>query len=161
MQIVFKLSFPDVEVSRQQGKFVTTVYRKPTFRGVYTHFDSFLPPAYKVGMRYTRAYGYFKICSNWKKFHEELSFLKHVFLKNEYPLPFIDKSFKMVINKLVIKRPQVTIVEKKTLILLLSYLGDISLQTRKIKIVVSFKLFSKVTGILLMFPDSKIAYLLI
>ena len=36
----------------------------------------------------------------------------------------------MVINKLVIKRPQVTTVEKKTLILSLPYLGDISLQTR-------------------------------
>ena len=31
-----KLSFLDVEVSWQQGKFVTTVYRKPTFSGVYT-----------------------------------------------------------------------------------------------------------------------------
>ena len=31
-----KLSFLDVEVSRQQGKFVTTVYRKPTFSGMYT-----------------------------------------------------------------------------------------------------------------------------
>ena len=29
-----KLSFLDVEVSRQQGKFVTTVYRKPTFLGL-------------------------------------------------------------------------------------------------------------------------------
>ena len=37
-----KLSFLDVEVSQQQGKFVTTVYRKPTFSGVYTHFDSIL-----------------------------------------------------------------------------------------------------------------------
>ena len=37
-----KLSFPDVEVSRQQDKFVTTVYRKPSFSGVYTHFDNFL-----------------------------------------------------------------------------------------------------------------------
>ena len=47
-----------------------------------------------------------------------------------YPLSFIDKCFKMVISKLVIKRPQVTTVEKKTLILSLPYLGDISLQTR-------------------------------
>ena len=29
-----KLSFLDVEVFRQQGKFVTTVYRKPTFNGI-------------------------------------------------------------------------------------------------------------------------------
>ena len=133
-----KLSFLDVEVSRQQGKFVTTVYRKPTFSGVYTHFDSFLPPTYKVGMIYTLAYRCFKICSDWTKFHEELNFLKHVFLKNGYPLSFIDKCFKMVINKLVIKRPQVTTVEKKTLILSLPYLGDISLQTRT-KLRKSFK----------------------
>ena len=43
-----KLSFLDVEVSRQQGKFLTTVYRKPTFSSVYTHFDSFLPTDYKL-----------------------------------------------------------------------------------------------------------------
>ena len=36
----------------------------------------------------------------------------------------------MVINKLVRKRPQVTTVEKKTLILSLQYLGDISLKTK-------------------------------
>ena len=125
-----KLSFLDVEVSRQQGKFVTSVYRKPTFSGVYTHFDSFLPEVYKVGMIYTLAYRCFKICSDWTKFHEELNFLKQVFLKNGYPLSFIGKCFKMVINKLVIKRPQVTTVEKKTLILSLPHLGDISLQTR-------------------------------
>ena len=133
-----KLSFLDVEVSRQQGKFVTTVYRKPTFSGVYTHFDSFLPEVYKVGMIYTIAYRCFKVCSNWTKFHEELNFFIHVFLKNGYPLSFIDKCFKMVINKLVIKRPQVTTVEKKTLILSLPYLGDISLQTRT-KLRTSFK----------------------
>ena len=85
-----KLLFLDVEVSRQQEKFVTTVYRKPTFSGVYTHFDSFLPEVYKVGMIYTLAYRCFKICSNWTKFDEELYFLKHVFLKNGYPLSFID-----------------------------------------------------------------------
>ena len=44
----------------------------------------------------------------------------------------------MVINKLVIKRSQVTTVEKKTLILSLSYLRDISLQT-KTKFSKSFK----------------------
>ena len=47
-----KLSFLDVEVSRQQGKFLKTVYRpifnKPIFSSVYTHFDSFLPTDYKL-----------------------------------------------------------------------------------------------------------------
>ena len=42
-EINYKFSFLGVEVSRQQGQFVTEVYRKPTFSGVYTHFGSFLP----------------------------------------------------------------------------------------------------------------------
>ena len=132
------LSFLGVEVSWQQGKFVTTVFRKPTFSGVYTHFDSFLPTDCKVCMIYALAYQCFKICSNGTRFHEELNLLKHVFLKNGYPLSFIDKCFKMVINKLVIKCPQGTTVEKETLILSLPYLGDVSLQTRT-KLTKSFK----------------------
>ena len=69
-----KLTFLDVEVSREKGKFVKTVYRKPTFSGVYTHFESFLATIYKFGMVYTLAYRCFKICSDWAKFQEELSF---------------------------------------------------------------------------------------
>ena len=133
-----KLSFLDVEVSREKGKFVTTVYRKPTFSGVYTHFESFLPTVYKFGMVYTLVYRCFKICSDWTKFHEELSFLKQVFLKNGYPLSFIDNSFKTFVDKLFIKRPQLATVEKKTLFLSLPYLGEIFLQTRT-KTTKSFK----------------------
>ena len=110
-EINSKLSFLNVEGSRQEGKFVTTVDKKRIFSNVYTHFDSFLPTVYKFGITYTLAYRYFKIYSDRTKFPEELNFLKHVFLKNGYPLSFIDKCFKMVINKLVIKRSQVTTVE--------------------------------------------------
>ena len=76
-----KLPFLDIEVSWEKGKFVTTVYRKPTFSDGYTHFESFLPTVYKFGIVYTLAYSCFKICSYWAKFHEELSFLKQVFKK--------------------------------------------------------------------------------
>ena len=78
-----KLSFLDIEVSREKGKFVTTVYRKPTFSGVYTHFESFLPTIYKFGMVYTLAYRCFKIYSDWTKFHEEhllITVLKHLWI---------------------------------------------------------------------------------
>ena len=33
-----KLSFLDVEIIREQGKFTTTIYRKPNFSGVYLKF---------------------------------------------------------------------------------------------------------------------------
>ena len=74
-----KLSFLDIDTSREKGKVVTTVYGKPTLSGVYTHFESFLPTVFKFGMVYTLAYRCFKICSDWMKFHEKLSFLKQFF----------------------------------------------------------------------------------
>ena len=81
-------------------------------------------------MVFTLACHCFKICSDWTKFHEKLSFLKQVFFKNGYPLSFIDNCFKTFVDKLFIKRPQLITVEKKTLFLSLPYLGEISLQTR-------------------------------
>ena len=38
-----QMSFLDVNVFRENGKFVTNVYRKETFTGVYTNFSSFIP----------------------------------------------------------------------------------------------------------------------
>ena len=102
-----KLSFLDVEVSRDGNTFVTSVYRKPTFSGVYTHFDSFLPSTYKIGMIYTLVFTCFRICSDWNKFHKEIIFLKDMFLKNGYPTSFIDKCFKTLLDQLFIKKPQV------------------------------------------------------
>ena len=125
-----KLPFLDVEVSREGNKFVTSVYRKPTFSGVYTHFDSFLPTTYKFGMIYTLVFRCFSICSDWTKFHQELSFLKNVFLQNGYPTSFIDKCFKAFLDQLHLKKPEVATVEKKTLTLVLPFLGELSLQTR-------------------------------
>ena len=74
-----KLTFLDVDVSREGNKFVTTVYRKLTFSGVYTHCDSFLPTTYTFGMIYTLAFRCFSVFSNWDNFHNELAFLKDIF----------------------------------------------------------------------------------
>ena len=115
-----KLSFLDIEVSRGKGKFVTTVYREPTFSGVYTHFGNFLPTEYRFGTVYTLGYCCFKICSDWTKYHEKLNFLKQVFLKNGFLLSFIDNCFKTFVDKLFFKRSQLKTVEKKALFLSLS-----------------------------------------
>ena len=64
-----KLSFLEVNVFREEGQLVTNVYRKPTFSGVYTHFESFLPATHNFGMVYTLGYRCFRICSDWIKFN--------------------------------------------------------------------------------------------
>ena len=48
-----RLSFLDVQVIPEDKIFTNSVYRKPTFSGVYTHFDRFLPSTYKFGTVYT------------------------------------------------------------------------------------------------------------
>ena len=42
-----KLLLLDFKIICEQTKYITSVYRKPTSSGVYTHFDSFLPNTYK------------------------------------------------------------------------------------------------------------------
>ena len=44
------LSFLDIKISHEHKKFVTSVYRKPTFSGVFTNFESFIPDTYKRGL---------------------------------------------------------------------------------------------------------------
>ena len=36
-----RMSFLDIAIIREDKTFTTSVYRKPTFSGVYTYFDSF------------------------------------------------------------------------------------------------------------------------
>ena len=80
-----KMSMLDVEISWENRKFVTTVHRKITFSGVYTHFESFLPSTHKLRMLYTLVYRLFTLCSNWTKLHRKRVTLKEIFQRNGYP----------------------------------------------------------------------------
>ena len=59
-----KMSFLDVKVIREKSKFATSFYRKQTFSGIYTRFDSFLPSSSKFGLLHALLYRYFWICSD-------------------------------------------------------------------------------------------------
>ena len=80
-------------------------------------------------MIYTLVFRCFSICFNWTNFHNELAFLKDILFKNGYPISFMEKCFKTFLDRLYLKRPQVT-VEKKTLTIVLLFLGELSLQPR-------------------------------
>ena len=66
-----KWSFLNVEIIRE-------LYRKSTFSGIYSNFESFSSSVYEFGMVYTLVYRCFRICSNWTQFHTELTFLKGI-----------------------------------------------------------------------------------
>ena len=81
-------------------------------------------------MVYTLVHRCFCICSNWTQFHTELTFLKEIFQKNGYPTNFIDKCFKKFLNNIHLVKENVPTVGKRHLLIVLPYLGIISLQTR-------------------------------
>ena len=125
-----RLSFLDIEIICEDKTFINSVYCKPNFSGVYTHFVSFISSAYKFGNAYTPAYRCLRICSNWTKLYKELACLKETFLKNGYLEDFINKCFKKFMDNIHVVKETTLTVEKKPLVLVLPYLCSISLQNR-------------------------------
>ena len=136
------MSFLDVNIIREKNKFTTYVYCNPTFSGIYTHFDSFLPSSNKIGLLHTLLYRCFRICSDWTKFHLELVNLIDLFKNIGYHENFINIFLKVFLDNKYRVREKVITVTKKTLFLVLPYLGQLSLQ---IRIVASCRLCLKVT----------------
>ena len=61
-------SFLDVKITRQNKRFVTSIFRKATFSGVFTINDSFISDTYKIGLVHTFLLWFFKICSSMEIF---------------------------------------------------------------------------------------------
>ena len=74
-------NFLDVKVIRQDNVFTTSVYRKPSFTGVYKHFDSYMLLSYKFSLVSTIIFCSFTICSDMPKFHQEIFKIKDIFIK--------------------------------------------------------------------------------
>ena len=79
------ISFLDIKITRDNKKFMTSVYRKLTFSGVFTNFGSFIPKSYKYNLLFTLLHRAFKLCSNFERFHQEIDKLKTIFENNGYP----------------------------------------------------------------------------
>ena len=124
-----KLAFLDVLITRE-GSFCTSLYRKPTFSGLYSNFKSFMPDSYKKGLLYTLLHRAFVLCCSWDKFHEEVCFLKKTFLKNSFSGFFIDQCIKIFLDKIFIAKKVVLTVPKKELRICLPFLGKQSLEIK-------------------------------
>ena len=122
-----RLSFLDVNIFRKKEKFATNVYRKKTFSGVYTNFDSFIPETYKTGLIQSLLFRCFNLCLDFVKFHHEINILTGILCKNGYPSDFDDKCIKEFLDRVLTRKVIVSTVPKKGLMIVLPYLGKISL----------------------------------
>ena len=126
-----RLTFLDIDIFREKGKFVTNVYRKKTFSAVYTNFDSFIPETYKTGLIKSLLFRCFNLCLDFVKFHHEMNILKCILYKNSYPRDFVDKCIKEFLDRVLTRRVLVSAAPKKVLMIVLPpYLGKLSLYIR-------------------------------
>ena len=114
----------------KNGKFVTSVYRKPTFSGILTNYESFIPMYQKRGLLHTLLNRSFTICCDFKTFHFEIDYLKTILMKNNYLLNFIDLYIKSFLNKLYTPKVIVQNVPKRNAFKL-PFLGSTLFQIRK------------------------------
>ena len=126
-------SFLDIKISREPSSetFNTSLYRKPTFSGVYTNFDSFIWIKYKKSLITSLLFRVFNISHNFETIVKEIDRLKKIWLKNRFPLRFIDKLVRQFFNNIYIPKKIKHTVPKKQLFISLEYLGKQSLQIKK------------------------------
>ena len=73
------------------GLLSTSVYRKPTFTGLFTNFDSFIPISYKKGLISTLLFRYLNISSSYAILHAGVEKFKKIMISNGYPENFFDR----------------------------------------------------------------------
>ena len=98
------LSFLDITITRENSKFVTSVYHKLTISDVFTNFESFMPEMDKCELIKTFLYRSFRLCSNYDKFHRKIETLKSIFKHNSYSQNFMNQCIKKFLNKLFISK---------------------------------------------------------
>ena len=121
----------DVLVTWDGSDFVTDLFRKKTFTGLYTDFGSLTPSNYKTNLITVLVYRAFHICSTYISFHNQLLLIKEVLHDNCYSKYLIDRFIKRFLNKHFDPRRKPTTVQKMPLCFYMPYLGQISLQLRR------------------------------
>ena len=133
------LPFLDCKVTRIDNAFTTSVFRKDSFSGVYTHFNSFLPSNYKDNILFVLIHRCFTLCSSFSNFHLEMEKLKTIFKKNGFPPSLINRCIKRYLNKIINTKRTVKPIKEKIL-LVLPFLDSSSIHLKK-KLERSFKEF--------------------
>ena len=112
------LSFLDVNIMFSNGIFSKSVYRKPTFTGLFSNFDSFIPISYKRGLINTLLFRYFNISSSYAIFHAEVEKFKKIMSLNGYPDKLFDRIVRSFLNK-IFEKPSSTSepIEPKRIVL--------------------------------------------
>ena len=88
------LSLLDIKINHENNKFVISVYRKPTLRGVFTNFESFISDIYKRELIETLLHRSFRLCSNHENFYLEIKTLNSILKHNSHSYNLVNHCIK-------------------------------------------------------------------
>ncbi|CAN7997262.1 unnamed protein product, partial [Ixodes hexagonus] len=86
--------FLDVTVEIHKNRLEAKLYRKPTDRQQYLHFNSSHPRHCKTSIPYSQAHRFKRLCSNSDDFHSNTRSLRNVLAKQKYPATIIDDAIR-------------------------------------------------------------------
>ena len=112
--------------------FSTSAYRKPTFTGFFTNFDSFIPLSFNCNLVYCLLDRYFKICSSYQAFQLEVLQIKNLLLCNGYPSAFFEYCLIVFLDKIfsVAVSSPLDNINKRVIYFYLPFTGTHSLRIR-------------------------------
>ena len=103
-----KLPFVDTCVKRMPDRYITTVYHKKTFTGVYLNWTSLTSRKYKIGLIKCLLNRILRICSETADRDLEIRKLKFNLESNQYPRDIIEKVIKEELDRVQNKRSTAT-----------------------------------------------------
>ena len=102
-----KFNFLDVDlILKQNGKFTTAVYVKPTDSGSYSNYQSHTPLSYKKSVIKTLVHRAFRYNSSWDLLHTELNRIRQVLANNNYPQATVDDIIRRIMNNHMTPKPR-------------------------------------------------------
>ena len=122
--------FLDIEITRSNGRFSTSVYRKPTFTGLFTNFHSFVPLAYKRSLVCCLLHRNFHLCSSYENFHAQLEVVRKIFNLNGFPTHMFDQLVRHFFKNLFEPKPPLFTASTKIVYFCLPLTGSHSVQIR-------------------------------
>ena len=87
--------------SNNVHSYVTSVYRKPTSTSLFMNFNSFTPLAYRLSVFKCLVYRALRLCSTWSLFHDEVTSVKSMLLRNAFPAWILDRIIKSSVSKFI------------------------------------------------------------
>ena len=125
------IAFLDIRITKTEKCVKTSVYRKTTHSGVYTHFSSFVPFKFKRQLLMTLLYRAYELCSDFELLHCEYERLRVMFMNNGYNRDLIYSFIKEFMLKKYEIVHKVSTVKPKDIFLKLPYLQDASYKVQK------------------------------